>query len=99
MGQISDACARPAEATAEDQQARVKLDMSRHELGELEKNSGRRWNGRPSRASATSRRCRLKSRVCGRKWMPQGGAQRRSRREKALRRAKEDAILCTQVRV
>jgi hypothetical protein len=37
MGQISDACARPAEATAENQQACVKLDMSKHELGELEK--------------------------------------------------------------
>ena len=34
-----DARARLAQAAAEEEQARVKLDMSRHELGELEK----RW--------------------------------------------------------
>ena len=39
MGQIVDAHARLAQAAAEEEQARVKLDMSRHELGELEK----RW--------------------------------------------------------
>jgi structural maintenance of chromosome 2 len=39
MGQIVDARARLAQAAAEEEEARVKLDMSRHELGELEK----RW--------------------------------------------------------
>jgi len=37
MGQIADARARLAEAAAEEEQARVKFDMSRRELGELEK--------------------------------------------------------------
>src|SRR5258708_22806699 len=39
MGQIADARARLAQAAAEEEQVRVKLDMSRRELGELEK----RW--------------------------------------------------------
>jgi structural maintenance of chromosome 2 len=39
MGQIADARGRLDQAAAEEQQARVKLDMSRRELGELEK----RW--------------------------------------------------------
>ncbi|KAI0289102.1 condensin complex subunit SMC2 [Russula brevipes] len=39
MGQIADARARLAQAAAEEEQGRVKLDMSRRELGELEK----RW--------------------------------------------------------
>ena len=40
MGQIGDARTRLAQAAAEEEQTRVKLDMSRRELGELEK----RWN-------------------------------------------------------
>ncbi|KAI0296748.1 condensin complex subunit SMC2 [Multifurca ochricompacta] len=39
MGQIADARARLAHAAAEEEQARVRLDMNRRELGELEK----RW--------------------------------------------------------
>ncbi len=39
MGQIADARARLAQAAAEEEQIRVKLEMSRRELGELEK----RW--------------------------------------------------------
>jgi len=37
MGQIADARARLAQAAAKEEQAHVKLDMSRRELGELEK--------------------------------------------------------------
>ena len=39
MGQIVGARARLAQASAEEEQVRVKLDMSRRELGELEKRS------------------------------------------------------------
>ena len=39
MGQITDAHARLAQAAAEEEQVRVWLEMSRRELGELEK----RW--------------------------------------------------------
>ncbi|KAH9957622.1 hypothetical protein BC827DRAFT_1385516 [Russula dissimulans] len=39
MGQIADTHARLAQAAVEEEQARVKLDMSKRELGELEK----RW--------------------------------------------------------
>ena len=39
MGQLADARARLAHASAEEEQVRVKLDMSRREPGELEK----RW--------------------------------------------------------
>ena len=37
MGQIADARSRLAQAAAEEEQIRVKLDMSRRELGKLEK--------------------------------------------------------------
>ena len=37
MGQIADARARLAQAAAEEERARVKLDMSKRELGEFEK--------------------------------------------------------------
>ena len=37
MGQIADTRSRLAQAAAEEEQIRVKLDMSRRELGELEK--------------------------------------------------------------
>jgi structural maintenance of chromosome 2 len=79
MGQIADARTQLAQAAAGEEQARVKLDMSRRELGELEN----RWKAVEREASQGERdikKMQAKSRVCGRKWMRQGGAQRRSRR-------------------
>ena len=70
MGHIADARARLAQAAAEEELARVKLDISRPELGELEE----WWNARLVKASATSRRCRSRSRVCGRARTGQNGA-------------------------
>jgi structural maintenance of chromosome 2 len=56
MGQIADARARLAQAAAEEEQTRVKLDMSLASS----RSAGRRWNGRPAKVNATSRRCRLR---------------------------------------
>ena len=67
MGQIADARARLAHAAAEEEQARVKLDMSRRELGELEKH----WKAVEREAGQGERdvkKIRSTSRVCGRKW-------------------------------
>ena len=51
MGQIAGACARLAEAAAEEELARVKFDMSRREIGELEK----RWKAVEREASQGER--------------------------------------------
>jgi hypothetical protein len=67
--------ARLAQAAAEKEQAHIKLDMSRRELGEPKK--CRKAMEREARPSAT---CRPDSRVCRRKWMQQDRVQRRSRR-------------------
>ena len=99
MGQIADARARLAQAAAEEEQVRVKLEMSRRELGELEK----RWKAVEREASQGERdikKMQAEVESLRKKWMRQDGVQRKSRQaRRTQRRAKEDAMRCTQVRV
>jgi structural maintenance of chromosome 2 len=99
MGQIADARARLAQAAAEEEQARVKLDMNRRELGELE----RRWKAVEREAGQGERDIKkmqadvesLRKKVDATGW----SAEKEQENEEALRRAKDDAMRCTHVRV
>ena len=98
MGQIADSRARLAQAAAEEEQARVNLDMSRRELGELKKR-WKKWDGRPAKVSVALRRRRPRSSVCRRKWLGRDGAQKEQVNEEVMCRAKDDVMHCTQVGV
>jgi structural maintenance of chromosome 2 len=99
MGQIADARAQLAHAAAEEEQARVKLDMSRRELGELEK----RWKAVEREAGQGERDIKkmqadvesLRNKVDATGW----SAEKEQANDEALRRAKDNAMGCTQVRV
>jgi len=97
MGQIADARALLAQAAAEEEQARVKLDMSRRELGELEK----RWKVVEREAGQGERDIKkmraeveaLRKKADGTGW----NAEKERARDEALRKAKDDALRCAQV--
>ena len=98
MGQIADACARLAQAAAEEEQTRVRLDMSRRELCELEK----RWKAVEREAGQGEREVKrmqadvetLRKKADATGW----SAEKERASEEALRKAKDDAMRCTQVR-
>ena len=97
MGQIADARARLAQAAAEEEQSRVKLDMSRRELGELEK----RWKAVEREAGQGERDVKkmqanveaLQKKADATGW----NAEKERASDEALRRAKEDVMRCSQV--
>ena len=99
MGQLADARARLAQAAAEEEQVRVRLEMSRRELGELEK----RWKAVEREAGQGERdikRMRADVEMLRKKAAATGwNAEKEHESEEALRRAKDDAMRCTQVRV
>jgi structural maintenance of chromosome 2 len=98
MGQIADARARLAQAAAEEEQARVKLDMSKRELGELEK----RWKAVEREAGQGERDIKkmqaeaesLQKKADATGW----STEKEQANDEALRRAKDDAMRCTHVR-
>lgn len=98
MGQIADARARLAQAAAEEEQTRVKLDMSRRELGELEK----RWKAVEREAGQGERDIKkmqvevesLRKKADSTGW----NEEKEHVSVEALRNAKNDANRCTQVR-
>jgi len=99
MGQIADARARLAQAAAEEEQSRVKLDMSKRELVELEK----RWKAVEREAGQGERDIKkmqaevesLRKKADATGW----SVETEQANEEALRRAKDDGMRCTQVRV
>ena len=99
MGHISDARAQLAQAATEEEQARVKLNMSRRELGELEE----WWDAVEREAGQGERDIKtmqaevesLRKNADGTGW----NAEKEEASEEALRKAKDDAMRCTQVRV
>ncbi|KAF8468622.1 condensin complex subunit SMC2 [Russula ochroleuca] len=95
MGQIADARARLAQAAAEEEQARVKLDMSRRELGELEK----RWKAVEREAGQGERdikRMQVEVEALRKKADSTGWNQEKEHAsEETLRKAKDDAMRCT----
>jgi structural maintenance of chromosome 2 len=99
MGQIADARARLAQAAAEEEQVRVKLDMSRRELRELET----RWKAVEREASQSERDIKkmqaevesLRKKVDATGW----SAEKEQASEEALHKAKEDAMRYAHVRV
>ncbi len=97
MGQIADARARLAQAAAEEEQVRVKLDMSRRELGELEK----RWKAVEREAGQGERdikRMRVEVETLRKKVDSTGWNEEKEHASvEALRKAKDDANRCTQV--
>ena len=98
MGQIADARERLAQAAAEGEQARVKLEMSRRELGELEK----RWKAVEREAGQGERDIKkmqvevetLRKKADSTGW----NEEKEHASEETLRKAKNDAMRCTQVR-
>ncbi|KAI9439026.1 condensin complex subunit SMC2 [Lactarius indigo] len=98
MGQIADARARLAQAAAEEEQLRVRLDMSRHELTDLEK----RWKAVEREAGQGERdikKMRTEVEILHKKVDATGwSTEKEGAGEEALRRAKDDAIRCTQER-
>ncbi len=98
MGQIADARARLAQAAAEEEQIRVKLDMSRRELGELEK----RWKAVEREASQGERdikKMQVEVETLRKKADSTGWNEEKERvSADALRNAKDNANRCTQVR-
>lgn len=98
MGQIADARARLAQAAAEEEQIRVKLDMSRRELGELEK----RWKAVEREAGQGERdikKMQVEVETLRKKADSTGWNEEKERVSvEALRNAKDDANRCTQVR-
>ena len=97
MGQIADARARLAQASAEEEQVRVKLDMSRRELGELEK----RWKAVEREAGQGERdikRMQAEVETLRKKAESTGWSEEKERAsEETLRKAKDDAMRCTRV--
>ena len=98
MGQIADARTWLAQAAAEEEQLRVRLDMSRHELADLEK----RWKAVEREAGQGERdikKMRTEVEMLHKKVDATGwSAEKEGAGEEALRRAKDDAMRCTQVR-
>ena len=98
MGQIADARARLAQAAAEEEQIRVKLDMSRRELGELEK----RWKAVEREAGQGERdikKMQVEAEALRKKADSTGWNEEKEHGSvEALRNAKNDANRCTQVR-
>ena len=98
MGQIADACARLAQAAAEEEQTRVRLDMSRRKLGELEK----RWKAVEREAGQGEREVKRMQADVETLWKTADAtgwnAEKERASEEALRKAKDDAMRCTQVR-
>ena len=98
MGQIADARARLAQASAEEEQVRVKLDMSRRELGELEK----RWKAVEREAGQGERdikRMQAEVETLRKKTESTGwNEEKEHASEETLRKAKDDAMRCTRVR-
>ena len=98
MGQIADARARLAQAAAEEEQVRVKLDMSRRELGELEK----RWKAVEREAGQGERDIKrmqgeveiLRKKADSTGW----NEEKEHASEETLRKAKDDAMRCSRVR-
>ncbi|KAI0247376.1 condensin complex subunit SMC2 [Lactifluus subvellereus] len=98
MGQIADARARLAQAAAEEEQTRVRLDMSGRELRELE----RRWKAVEREAGQGERDVKrmqgdletLRKKADATGW----NAEKERASEGALRTAKDDAMRCTQER-
>ena len=97
MGQIADARARLAQASAEEEQVRVKLDMSRRELAELEK----RWKAVEREAGQGERdikRMQAEVETLRKKAESTGWNDEKERAsEETLRKAKDDAMRCTRV--
>ncbi|KAF8489517.1 condensin complex subunit SMC2 [Russula emetica] len=98
MGQIADARARLAQAAAEEEQIRVKLDMSRRELGELEK----RWKAVEREAGQGERdikKMQVELETLRKKADSTGWNEEKERVSvEALRNAKDDANRCTRER-
>ena len=98
MGQIADARARLAQASAEEEQVRVKLEMSRRELGELEK----RWKAVEREAGQGERdikRIQAEVETLRKKAESTGwNEDKEQASEETLRKAKDDATRCTRVR-
>lgn len=98
MGQIADARARLAQAAAEEEQLRVRVDMSRQELADLEK----RWKAVEREAGQGERdikRMRTEVEILHKKVDATGwSTEKEGASEEALRRAKEDGIRYTHVR-
>ena len=98
MGQIADARARLAQAAAEEEQLRVRLDMSRRELAELEK----RWKAVEREAGQGERdvkKMRTEVEMLHKKVDATGwSSEKEHASEEALRSAKDDAMRCTRVR-
>ncbi|KAH9957598.1 hypothetical protein BC827DRAFT_651097 [Russula dissimulans] len=98
MGQIADARARLAQAAAEEEQARVKLDMTKRELGELEK----RWKAVEREAGQGERDIKktraeveaLRKKADGTGW----NSEKERAHDEALRQAKDNAQRCAQER-
>lgn len=97
MGQIADARARLAQAAAEEEQIRVKLEMSRRELGELEK----RWKAVEREAGQGERdikKMQVEVETLRKKADTTGWNEEKEHASvDALRNAKNDANRCTQV--
>ena len=99
MGQIADARAQLAQAATEEEQTRVRLDMSRCELGELEK----RWKALEREAGQGERDVKrmqadvetLRKKADATGW----NAEKERASEEALRKVKDDAMRCTQVHI
>jgi hypothetical protein len=98
MGQIADARSRLAQAAAEEEQIRVKLDMSRRELGELEK----RWKAVEREAGQGERdikKMQVEVETLRKKADSTGWNEEKEHVSvEALRNAKGDANRCIQVR-
>ncbi|KAH9957609.1 hypothetical protein BC827DRAFT_1385511, partial [Russula dissimulans] len=98
MGQIADARARLAQGAAEEEQARVKLDMTKRELGEPEK----RWKAVEREAGQGERDIKktraeveaLRKKADGTGW----NAEKERAHDEALRQAKDNAQRCAQDR-
>ena len=98
MGQIADARARLAQAAAEEEQLRVRVDMSRHELADLEK----RWKAVEREAGQGERDIKkmrtevdmLHKKVDATGWT----TEKEQASEEALRKAKEDGMRFIHVR-
>jgi structural maintenance of chromosome 2 len=97
MGQIADARARLAQAAAEEEQLRVRVDMSRHELADLEK----RWKAVEREAGQGERdikKMRTEVEILHKKVDATGWTtEKEGASEAALRKAKEDAMNYTHV--
>jgi len=94
MGHIADARAQLAQAATEEEQARVKLDMSRRELGELEE-----WWDAVGREAGQGERdiktMRAEVESLRKNADRTGWSAEKEASEEALRKAKDDVMRCT----